>query len=391
MLREVLVVMRKELLDFSRDRRTIKSMAALLLGFPLLYIVLIGVISSQVQEQMERTIQVGVVGCPHAAELCDFLRENRTDLVPMEKPDTDVIAARKLDIVLIISDDFQATLVSHQKTKITYWYDEVEEKSEYAERRLHGLLDAYNSTLGYRRALLRGVDPSTLKPLEIDDRTIKPKKGLGFGAVQLFISCLMMACFMGTYHLAVDSVAGEKERHTLESLMQTASSRTSLMIGKFLAVASVGVVGVTASALIFKFLVGAAPLQRFMGSTVELSWIFVGQSLIIVFPLLLVATSLQFMIGSLTRSVKEAQAYTSALSIIGFLPASFASVLEKLSSAVWLPNLGQSLALLRLGKEQPVNWLACLCASSGTLLLALLFMLVVYRAFHSEKIFRSGT
>jgi sodium transport system permease protein len=103
------------------------------------------------------------------------------------------------------------------------------------------------------------------------------------------------------------------------------------------------------------------------------------------------ATSLQFMIGTLSRSVKEAQTYASLLSLLGFLPASFANVLEKMPPAQWIPSLGQTLTLLRLGKDQPVNWLACLVASGGTLVLALLFMLVVYRAFHNEKLFRSGT
>jgi sodium transport system permease protein len=146
-----------------------------------------------------------------------------------------------------------------------------------------------------------------------------------------------------------------------------------------------------ASALSFKILVEARPLQNFLGMASELSWDFIGKSLLICLPLILMTTSLQFMIGTLSRSVKEAQTYASLLSLLGILPASFANVLEKMPNAQWLPSLGQTLTLLRLGKEQPVNWLACLVASGATLAVAALFMLVVYRAFHHEKLFRSGT
>jgi ABC-type Na+ efflux pump permease subunit len=97
------------------------------------------------------------------------------------------------------------------------------------------------------------------------------------------------------------------------------------------------------------------------------------------------------MIGTLSRSVKEAQTYSSLLSVLGILPASFANMLEKMPNAQWFPSLGQTLTMLRLGKEQPVNWLACVVASGATLALAGIFMLVVYRAFHHEKLFRSGT
>jgi sodium transport system permease protein len=391
MFRDIWVVMRKELLDLSRDRRTLRSMAGILLGMPLVYVVLIGVFISQMQENMERTVQAGVVGCSHAESICDFLRENRVDITALEKVDTQLISDRKLDIILNLPQDYEEALVEFRRPKIGLWYDEVEDKSSSAVKRLGLLLERWQIGLGYRRAILRGVDPSTLKPLQIEATSIKPEKGFSYGWVQLFMSSLLMACFLGTYHLAVDSVAGEKERNTLESLMQTATPRTAFMLGKWLSLALVGMLALVASALSFKILVEARPLQNFLGMASELSWDFIGKSLLICLPLILMTTSLQFMIGTLSRSVKEAQTYASLLSLLGILPASFANVLEKMPNAQWLPSLGQTLTLLRLGKEQPVNWLACLVASGATLAVAALFMLVVYRAFHHEKLFRSGT
>jgi sodium transport system permease protein len=391
MFRDIGIVIRKELLDLSRDRRTLRSMAGILLGMPLIYVLLIGVVLSQVKENMERTVQAAAVGCSHAESICDFLRENRIDITPITQLDKGLLASRKFDVILNFPEDYEEALREFRRPNIDLWYDEVEDKSNMGANRVRLLLEGWQVTLGYRRAILRGVDPSTLKPLKIEARSIKPEKGFGFSSVQLFMSTLLMACFLGTYHLAVDSVAGEKERHTLESLMQTATPRTAFMLGKWLSIALVGMIGMLASALIFKLLVEARPLQNLLGMSTQLSWSFVGKSLLICLPLILMATSLQFMIGTLSRSVKEAQTYTSLLSILGFLPASFANVLEKMPNAQWVPSLGQTLTLLRLGKDQPVNWLACLVASGGTLLLAALFMLIVHRAFHHEKLFRSGT
>ncbi len=391
MFRDIWVVMQKELLDLSRDRRTLRSMAGILLGMPLLYVVLIGVLLSQVKENMERTVQLGVIGCSHAESLCNFLRENRVDITALEKVESQLIATRKFDVILDIPKDYEEALIDFRRPRIDLWYDEVEDKSSFAAKRLGNLLESWQHSLRYQRAILRGIDPSILKPLHIEARSIKPEKGFGFSGVQLFMSILLMACFLGTHHLAVDSVAGEKERHSLESLMQTATSRTAFMFGKWLTIALVGFIGMIAAALTVKFLMETRPVQNLIGMGSEISWIFVGQSFLICLPLLLMATSLQFMIGTLSRSVKEAQTYTSLLSLFGFLPASFASYFEKVPTVQWLPSLGQTLTLLRLGKEQPVNWLACLAASGGTLLLAAIFMLFVYRAFHHEKLFRSGS
>ncbi|WP_176736284.1 ABC transporter permease [Oligoflexus tunisiensis] len=391
MFRDILVIIRKELVDLSRDRRTLRSMAGILLGMPLFYVLLIGVLLSQVTENMERTLQAGVVGCSRAEGLCDFLRENRVNITALEQLDTQLLANRKFDVILNLPEDYEEALTNFRQPKLGLWYDEVEEKSSIAAKRLGLLLEGWQTTLGYRRAILRGVDPTTLKPLLVEAKSIKPEKGFGMSTVQLFLSTILMACFLGTYHLAVDSVAGERERHTLESLMQTATPRTAFLLGKWLAVALVGMISMMASALFFKLLIQAAPLQNFLGMGADLSWAFVVKSLVISVPLVLMATSLQMMIGTLSRSVKEAQTYATIMSLLGLLPATFASALEKMPQAPWLPSLGQTLALLRLGKEQPVNWLACLVASGGTVALCLLFMLVVYRAFHNEKLFRSGT
>jgi sodium transport system permease protein len=391
MFRDIFVIIRKELLDLSRDRRTLRSMAGILLGMPVFYVLLIGVFLSQMAENMERTLQVGVVGCTQAESLCDFLQENRVDITTLEKVDSQLLASRKLDVILHLPDDYEEALGSYRRPKLALWYDEAEEKSGIAARRIGQLLEGWQNTLGYRRAILRGVDPTTLKPLQVETRAIKPEKGFGMSTVQLFLSTILLACFLGTYHLAVDSVAGERERHTLESLMQTATPRTAFLLGKWLAVALVGLISMMAAALFFKLLIQVAPLQNFLGMGAELSWSFVGKGLVICVPLLLMATSLQMMIGTLSRSVKEAQTYATIMSLLGLLPATFASALEKMPQAQWLPSLGQTLTLLRLGKDQPVNWLSCLVASGGTLVLCVIFMLIVYRAFHHEKLFRSGT
>ncbi len=391
MLRDIGVVLRKELKDLSRDKRTLRSMAGILLGLPLLYIVLIGVIQSQFNEQMERTIQAAIVGCSDAAELCDFLKEHRVEITPLQSYDAEIIAQRKKDLVLIIPTNFAQDLSEFRKPKLVMWFDEAEDKSSFGAKRVGRLLDVYQSTLAYRSSILRGVDPSVLQALRLEAKSIRPEKGFGSSSVQLFITTLLMACFMSTYHLAVDTVAGEKERNTLESLMQTATSRTAFLLGKWLMIVLVASFGMTVTALIFKLLCQTGPMQSILGGAGDFSWNFVLTSLLLCLPIVLMATALQFMIGTLSRSVKEAQAYASLLSLLGILPASFAQVLEKVSSSIWMPNIGQTLAMLRLGRGQPVNWLACLSASGLTLLLAGLFITVIYRSFYSEKLFRSGT
>ena len=100
-------VMRKELLDISRDRRTLAM--ALLMG-PLLYpVLLLGVgalVENRQKTQLDKVLEVPVVGAQHAPNLVAFLASNG---ITATRPPADLDAAitrQDIDVAIAIDKDF---------------------------------------------------------------------------------------------------------------------------------------------------------------------------------------------------------------------------------------------------------------------------------------------
>jgi sodium transport system permease protein len=127
---------------------------------------------------------------------------------------------------------------------------------------------------------------------------------------------------------AMDLTVGEKERGTIETILCSPISRTSLVLGKFLmvltaslstaalAIASMGLTLAAAGKM-----VGGVSQIRTMGFQFHVTpaaviWVF-----IMVVPLAVLFSAALLAISLFAKSFKEAQSYLSPLTIVVFAPA----------------------------------------------------------------------
>jgi sodium transport system permease protein len=185
------------------------------------------------------------------------------------------------------------------------------------------------------------------------------------GMMSVFI---LVAAFAGGMNVAMDTIAGERERHSLLPLLLNPVLRHDIMIGKWLSIAAFSVCGLLLNLLGFA-IVFATVGMRFNGGVLALT---VG-----LLPLSLLAASLQLTISTLCRSVKEAQTY---LSMIVFAPMLIGMFLVFYRAVpAWfsvIPMAGQQLQLEWLIKggtlppAQPI-WLGCLTTAAALVILFL--------------------
>src|SRR5690606_7638915 len=114
-----------------------------------------------------------------------------------------------------------------------------------AQLRVAAGISQYNSQLIQSRLMDQNVDPTvligaTIEPVDVASSQEKSGFGLSF-ILPLFI---VMWAITGGMYTAIDASAGEKERKTLEALLLTPASRLDIVLGKFLAVASVSLVSI---------------------------------------------------------------------------------------------------------------------------------------------------
>jgi sodium transport system permease protein len=153
---------------------------------------------------------------------------------------------------------------------------------------------------------------------EVDVATEEEAGGAEAGRLVPYL--LLFTLFMGASPLAIDMVAGEKERGTLETLYLAPVERHKIARAKFLVVAGgtmvTGVLNLSSLVLCYRLgLIGGA------AEGLALSTRGIAVSLVLVLPLAAMVGGLLLGISAFARSQKEGQYYVMPVILLAFVPA----------------------------------------------------------------------
>lgn len=181
----------------------------------------------------------------------------------------------------------------------------------------------------------------------------------------------LVAAFVGGMNVAMDTVAGERERQSLLPLLLNPVRRRDIVWGKWLAVGMFSAGGLVLNLAGFAVVFASAGMHPGAGTARFLPALAAG-----ILPLALLAASLQLLISTVCRAAKEAQTY---LSMLVFLPMGLGMFQLFFPAAArgwfaFLPVLGQQLQLERWLKGGPAAFgpaaaLGCLTAAAALLVL----------------------
>ena len=224
-------VMRKELLDISRDRRTLAL--ALLLG-PVLYPTLMlgmGALAENRQKtQLDKVLEVPVVGAGHAPNLVEFLAGHGITATDAPADLDAAIAEQRIDVALEIDADFAENWRAGRPATVSLVHDSTRRNAEIPVARLRSALDGYASQVGMLRLMARGIDPTVTRPVSVGSRdmaTEAAKRGVLLSTLLPYL--LILTSFIGGAYLILDATAGERERQSLEPLLATPATRGSIV------------------------------------------------------------------------------------------------------------------------------------------------------------------
>lgn len=383
-------VMRKELLDLFRDRRTLAI--SLLMGPLLAPALLIGmgsVISNKLTTQLEKTLELPVVGIEHAPNLIEWLKGQNVS--PQEAPADPVaaIAAQDEDVILRISEKYAEDWRVGKPALVEILYDSSREDSQIPVQRVERLLTAYGQTVGALRLLARGVSPSVAQPViasPIDLATPESRAGRMLAFLPYL---LILSGFLGSAYLVIDITAGERERQSLEPLLATPAAREAIMSGKIAACTLFGLA--TLVLTLFAMKLGLQYSPGLQGK-VELSAATIPVLLAIMVPVVLLGSTLLTLISASVKSVKEAQSYMSILMLVPMIPTIFLMV-SPVKNQWWMfavPFLAPNQMINKVIRQETVVVLEWIVYFGVGLGLALLLWLVAAKLYHREKLAISG-
>ncbi|MDC0236696.1 ABC transporter permease subunit [Gammaproteobacteria bacterium] len=368
-------LLRKELLDAVRDKRSV--MAGLYYAFftpVLLAVVLTAVINKATNpEDIEITITNGI----EASNLVNYLSDR--GISQGDDPD------KLKNIELVISTGFSKQLNRAEPAEVTLIADQSEDSLRTAIARIKRALGSYSSEMVSLRLISRGINPNIINPVKVhiqDQATAVSKGGQIMGVMTML---MILSVFVAGMNLAIDTSAGERERNSLALLLSHPVSVLQLVMSKTVAVSIFGMLGLILTIIVSKFVYPFVPWQE-LGFSVDISGSFVLGALLAGFSVAIFAASMQLFVSFMAKSFKEAQTY---ISFVMFVPIamSYAATLDfAVEELRWAPVSGQLQALIDLakGKEIPLLQLAVSCLSTLIISLALIFGME--RLLKSEKI-----
>lgn len=352
--KKITTIWKKELRDTVRDRRTLLSMVLIpILLMPVIMVGMFKLMESQQKSQAEQTVKVAVVNESAAASVVEKLtRTGKVEIVPVIGDPEASVAEGNIDAAILIPADFQEKIANERPAEITLVAKSTNPNSPNVSSALALAVAEYNSELLSTRFQKQGIDPKVLSDVAVvsrDAATAKETGGyiLGF-LIPLFIVIYSIA---GGQYTAIDVSAGEKERKTLEALFLTPARRIEIVLGKFLAVATVALtsivlaIGSLYATFVYAGDAGMLTARDMDASSAganiigELNFAVEPQAALLLFAvsvfLVLMFSAFLLSISIFAKSFKEAESYISPAYLVVILPIVFVNSVPTFEPMLW--------------------------------------------------------
>ena len=348
------IVFRKELTDALRDRRTLFMVLLSSVAIGPVVLVLISALVSGIEKRAEAR-EIVVHGLANGPTLANFLhRQTYTLKAAPADWERQLQDSKLADPVLVIPADFETRLAQGLVPVVEVVGSSANQRAGTGMRRLTTLLNAYNQEQATLRLAVRGLSPAALEAMQVEERDLANPSARAAQFATMVPYFVLMAVLYGALNAALDTTAGERERGSLEPLLMNPAARSALVLGKWGAVASVGMLIAVLSC--FSFLPGQwllksetlAALFRF-GAPEALRF------LALLLPLAGALAGLLMAIAIRCRSFKEAQANATVVVLgVSMLPlvAWFSQEGEQ-PWHLWVPALAQVTLMGRVLKGEP--------------------------------------
>ncbi len=327
--RRIVIVAKKEIIEFVRDWRTIVALVLIpLLLFPLLFIAFPIVMQNEAAELDQKIVDVLIQSDDIDQSLLDLI-ENQSAHVTVMPLDKNLTTLSDPNNNTENLRNFEYDAILRMELRNDTWYYAIlhlstSEQSNEARSRLLDVLIDWEEGLTTQRIESAGLDAdSTLNPLRwdgvISDADVATKGEQAGMLLSLFIPfVLAIWTASAAVQPSIDMTVGERERGTLESLLSLPLTRTELLLGKWLAVVSITAVGVTLQ--ITGLLFGIAYLAS---DFIDVPSLSIGAILLLTLAVGFYGTmivALYLALAMRSKSVKEAGSVLTPITLAMIMP-----------------------------------------------------------------------
>lgn len=395
--RQVRIIWKKEMVDLFRDRKTwLVSVLLPFLFIPGLMALLFNM-ESRSQEAARKDIPIVVQG--EQAQIVAALTRNPGIRVVHVNDPQQALKDGEIRAIVKLDPQINEKLQRNQTAVIEVFYDPTNPKSAIAQTLLERHLQAVQEQLVAARLARLQLSPEIVKPLDIQSRSVATEQQKTGGLLAFILPFLLVvSTASGGMAAAVDLVAGEKERGTLEALLTAPVHGISVLTGKWLTVTVMGCISALASVcsllLAFRFAPQLAGLQGgdFPDPVSAVSGANVALLLLFLVLLSMMFAALMLALSSLAKSFKEAQTYITPVLLVAMVPSYLTMSLapNEIPTAYFFIPVLNVVAVMKQLFYGVTQWGAVLGAMGSTGLFVALAMVLAATLFRRESLIVKG-
>lgn len=387
MRQPVLTILKKELARFFGDKRMVISILLPGLLIYVMYSFMGTALTSQFSGDGTDTYTVSAVNLPDSiqamAEPAGIVFDEIDASEVEDRQEAIAAQADFPDALAVFPADFDEAVAAYEITSgepapaVEIYFNSVSANSQTAYQTLYALLD------GYEAGLINKFDVNCGEGFDLaSDQDLT---GMMFSSMLPML--LMIFLFSGCLSVAPESIAGEKERGTIATLLVTPVKRSSIALGKILALSIIALLSGASSAI------GTIlALPKLMGSAGELSGDVYGIGdylalAVVILSTVLVLVTLISLISAFAKSIKEASTLAMPLMILVMvlsITAMFGTV--KTSLGYFFIPLYNSVQCMSAIFSFQLQAAALWVTTAVNLAVTGLGVFLLTRMFHSEKV-----
>jgi len=373
----------KEFREAFRDKRALMAAGFAIVMGPL---IMAAVMMFQIKEVTEvKNSYVTFVGAEYAPQLIAQL-ENQKILSIAEVPSDEAEKWTKQSIELTIPENFAANMAQAKQAQVVLLADYSHKSLGPVLKRIERTIAAYSGQVGSTRLLMRGIDPRIAQPITLqvqNSATPEAKSGMIMGMVAMFI---MTSLFTASMTAAIDTSAGERERHSLELLLCQPVSTAKVVLSKVACVSTYGAIASILTMIAMTFTMSMLPLEK-LGISIMVDPLTMVIIALMVLPLAYLAAIVQLFFAYQAKTFKEAQSYLSMILILPMLVPMAIMIMPH--KPEWLNNIplaGHSIIMEELFKGKALDLMAFGITNLLTLGVAIAMTLLLAKSLKSEKV-----
>ncbi|MGL5311744.1 MAG: ABC transporter permease subunit/CPBP intramembrane protease [Peptostreptococcaceae bacterium] len=343
-------IFKKEMIDILRDKKTLFMMIILpIILYPVLMILGSQVMTASMNSMTKQDINIAFSSKPSIG-LQAIIDENIANSKNEEG---------KLNIVQV--DDYNNALEENQidvyidnssDANYKIYMNSSKDNSYIVSGKIEEILDDYKENIVEGKLQQAGLDiEDTLQPISYENIDLAKNEEIAGNLLGQILPCiLIVGVLLGAIYPAIDVMAGEKERGTLETLFTLPITNLELVMGKYMAVSFscivTAILNILSIFLTLIFIVTTSGMSSELGlEQFNLNQLFLPGIITVICICLfaMVIAAISMCVCSLAKSFKDAQNYITPVMLIVMIPGYISMipniVLNKVTATIPVVNI----------------------------------------------------